>query len=45
MANDAASVPLYSVLKLVSLIVLVLMVVGLGYAGWISVTYWTGIGV
>lgn len=36
---------LHSILKVVSVVVLVLMVVAIGYSGFISLTHWHGIGV
>lgn len=37
--------PLYAPLKALSLVVVLAMAAALGYAGWISAAYWTGIGV
>lgn len=37
--------PLYAPLKALSLVVVLAMAAALGYAGWTSAAYWTGIGV
>ncbi|HJU71490.1 MAG TPA: hypothetical protein VJ603_06560 [Paucimonas sp.] len=36
---------LYGILKLVSLLVMLLMLAAICYAGYISIKYWAGIGV
>jgi hypothetical protein len=36
---------LYAPVKLVALLILLLLALSLGYAGYISVAHWTGIGV
>ena len=35
----------FTPLRIVSYIVLAAMIAAIGYAAWISLTYWTGIGV
>lgn len=34
-----------TILKLVSMVILILMVTAIGYAAWISLVHWNGIGV
>lgn len=35
----------YGSLKVLSYVILLLMLLAIGYAGWISLTHWDGIGV